>query len=169
LLNESQEHIIRSLKVVFPDFVRKGDRKLIVADGIRQKAVSRRQGSVSHKRIAHSCLPALRNIYCLPSPYPYLLRIWPSKIRLDIHLWEDKIKTLVDISEDIFDEAMRLSDARTKREVIHMALDELIKARLRQKLKGLAGSGIMETKLSDLKRIRRKRENNHRTPRIVRR
>jgi hypothetical protein len=53
LLNESQEHIIRSLKVVFPDFVRKGDRKLIVADGIRQKAVSRRQGSASYKRIAH--------------------------------------------------------------------------------------------------------------------
>jgi Arc/MetJ family transcription regulator len=79
------------------------------------------------------------------------------------------MKTLVDISEDILNEAIRLSDARTKREVIHMALDELIKARLRQKLKGLAGSGIMETKLSDLKRIRRKRENNHRTLRIVRR
>jgi len=79
------------------------------------------------------------------------------------------MKTLVDISEDILDEAMRLSDARTKREVIHMALDELIKARLRQKLKGLAGSGIMETKLSELKRTRRKRENNHRNLQMVRR
>ncbi len=79
------------------------------------------------------------------------------------------MKTLVDISEDVLDEAMRLSDARTKREVIHMALDELIKARLRQKLKGLAGSGIMETKLSDLKRISRKRENNHRNLRMGRR
>jgi Arc/MetJ family transcription regulator len=79
------------------------------------------------------------------------------------------MKTLVDISEDILYEAMRLSDARTKREVIHLALDELIKARLRQKLKGLAGSGIMETKLSDLKRIRRKRDSNHRNLRVVRR
>jgi Arc/MetJ family transcription regulator len=79
------------------------------------------------------------------------------------------MKTLVDISEDILDEAMRLSHARTKREVIHMALDELIKARLRQKLKGLAGSGIMETKLSDLKRIRRKRNHNHQNLRMVRR
>ena len=79
------------------------------------------------------------------------------------------MKTLIDISEDILDEAMRLSDARTKREVIHMALDELIKARLRQKLKGLAGSGIMGTKLSDLKRIRRKRGNHHRNLRMVRR
>ncbi len=50
-----------------------------------------------------------------------------------------------------------------------MALDELIKARLRQKLKGLAGSGIMETKLSDLKRIRRKQDNDDRNPRMVRR
>jgi hypothetical protein len=50
-----------------------------------------------------------------------------------------------------------------------MALDELIKARLRQKLKGLAGSGIMETKLSDLKKVRRKRENNYRNLRMSRR
>jgi len=79
------------------------------------------------------------------------------------------MKTLVDIREDILDEAMRLSDAKTKREVINMALDELIKARLRQRLKGLAGSGILETKLSDLKRIRRNRDNNHRNLRTARR
>jgi Arc/MetJ family transcription regulator len=74
-----------------------------------------------------------------------------------LYIWGELMKTLVDIREDILDEAMRLSDAKTKREVIHMALDELIKARLRQKLKGLAGSGIMATKLSELKRVRRKR------------
>jgi len=79
------------------------------------------------------------------------------------------MKTLVDINKDILDEAMKLSKAKTKREVVNMALDELIKARLRQKLKGLAGSGIMETKLSDLKRIRRKRDNNHRNLRMARR
>ena len=77
------------------------------------------------------------------------------------------MKTLVDIREDILDEAMRLSDVKTKREVIHMALDELIKARLRQKLKGVAGSGVMETKLSDLKRVRRKRDKEHRNLRIA--
>ena len=79
------------------------------------------------------------------------------------------MKTFVDIDEDVLDEAVRLSDAKTKREVMNMALDELIKARLRQKLKGLAGSGIMETKLSDLKRIRRRRGNNHRSLRMARR
>ena len=79
------------------------------------------------------------------------------------------MKTLVDIREDILEEAMKLSDAKTKREVINMALDELIKARLRQRLKGLAGSGIMRTKLSDLKRVRRKRDKEHRNLRMARR
>jgi Arc/MetJ family transcription regulator len=86
-----------------------------------------------------------------------------------LYIWEEEMKTLVDIREDILDKAMRLSDAKTKKEVIHMALDELIKVRLRQKLKGLAGSGITETKLSDLKRIRRKRDKEHRNLRIARR
>jgi len=79
------------------------------------------------------------------------------------------MKTLVDISKDILDEAMRLSDAKTKREVINMALDELIKARLRQKLKGLAGSEIIETSLSELKRIRRRRDKEHQNLRMARR
>jgi len=79
------------------------------------------------------------------------------------------MKTLVDINKDILDEAMKLSKAKTKREVVNMALDELIKARLRQKLKGLAGSGIMETKLSALKRVRRKRDKEHQNLRMARR
>jgi Arc/MetJ family transcription regulator len=79
------------------------------------------------------------------------------------------MKTLVDISKDILDEAMRLSDAKTKREVINMALDELIKARLRQKLKGLAGSEIIEKSLSELKRIRRRRDKEHQNLRMARR
>jgi len=52
-----------------------------------------------------------------------------------LYIREEAMKTLVDISEDVLDEAMRLSDAKTKREVINMALDELIKARLRQRLR----------------------------------
>jgi Arc/MetJ family transcription regulator len=79
------------------------------------------------------------------------------------------MKTLVDISKDILDEAMRLSDAKTKREVINMALDELIKSKLRQKLKGLAGSEIIETSLSELKRIRRRRDKEHQNLRMARR
>lgn len=77
------------------------------------------------------------------------------------------MRTLVDINENVLKEAMEVSGARTKKEVITLALEELIKSRLRQKLKGLAGSGLIETKLSNLKRIRKKREEYHRSLRVA--
>jgi Arc/MetJ family transcription regulator len=79
------------------------------------------------------------------------------------------MKTLVDINKDILDEAMKLSEVKTKKEVITLALDELIKSKLRQKLKGLAGSEIIETSLSELKRIRRRRDKEHQNLRMARR
>jgi len=77
------------------------------------------------------------------------------------------MRTLVDINENVLKEAMEVSEAGTKREVITLALEELIKSRLRQKLKGLAGSGLIETKLSNLKRMRKKREEYHRSLRVA--
>ncbi len=68
------------------------------------------------------------------------------------------MKTLVDINEDVLSKAMELSEAETKKEVILLALEELIRSKLREKLKQSAGSGMIETKLSDLKRIRHRRE-----------
>jgi Arc/MetJ family transcription regulator len=79
------------------------------------------------------------------------------------------MKTLVDINRDILDEAMKLSEVKTKKEVITLALDELIKSKLRQKLKRLAGSEIIETSLSELKRIRRRRDKEHQDLRMARR
>jgi Arc/MetJ family transcription regulator len=79
------------------------------------------------------------------------------------------MKTLVDINKDILDEAMKLSEVKTKKEVITLALDELIKSKLRQKLKRLAGSEIIETSLSELKRIRRRRDKEHQNLRMARR
>jgi Arc/MetJ family transcription regulator len=77
------------------------------------------------------------------------------------------MKTLVDINEDILKEAMKLSEAETKKEVITLALEELIKSKLREKLKLSAGSGIIETRLSDLKRTRHRREKAHRNLRMA--
>ncbi len=68
------------------------------------------------------------------------------------------MRTLVDINENVLREAMEVSEATTKKETITLALEELIKSRLRQKLKGMAGSGIIETRLSELKRLRKRRE-----------
>jgi Arc/MetJ family transcription regulator len=77
------------------------------------------------------------------------------------------MKTLVDINEDILKEAMKLSEAETKKEVITLALEELIKSKLREKLIQSAGSGMIETRLSDFKRIRHRGEKVHRNLRMV--
>jgi len=61
------------------------------------------------------------------------------------------MKTLVDINEDILKEAMKLSEAETKKEVITLALEELIRSKLREKLKQSAGSGIIDMNFFELK------------------
>ncbi len=71
------------------------------------------------------------------------------------------MKTLVDINENVLKEAMEVSETTTKKETITMALEELIKSRLRQRLKSMAGSGIIGTDLSDAKRLRQRREKTH--------
>ena len=71
------------------------------------------------------------------------------------------MKTLVDINETVLKQAMAVSGAATKKETIMLALEELIKARLRQQLKNKAGSGLMVTRLSDLRKMRQRRENSH--------
>ena len=67
------------------------------------------------------------------------------------------MRTLVDINENVLKEAMEVSETTTKKETITLALEELIKSRLRQKIKNMAGSGIIGTSLSDLKRLRQRR------------
>ena len=79
------------------------------------------------------------------------------------------MKTLVDINEEVLKEAMELSEAGTKKEVVMLALEELIRSKLREKLKQSAGSGMIGTRLSDLKRIRHRREKVHRNLQMVKR
>jgi len=79
------------------------------------------------------------------------------------------MKTLVDINEEVLKEAMELSEAGTKKEVIMLALEELIRSKLRENLKQSAGSGMIGTRLSDLKRIRHRREKVHRNLQMVKR
>ena len=50
------------------------------------------------------------------------------------------MKTLIDVNEDTLKRAMILSGAITKKEAIMLALEELIRAKLRQRLKQMAGS-----------------------------
>ena len=66
-------------------------------------------------------------------------------------------KTLVDLDPDLLRKAMDLSRAPTKKETIRLALEELVRARQRQALKRMAGSGTLELTLSELRRIRRRK------------
>jgi Arc/MetJ family transcription regulator len=67
------------------------------------------------------------------------------------------MKTLVDIDEEILKKAMKVAEVETKKEAITLALQELIKSRLRLKLRGLAGTGLIDTRLPDLQRMRNRR------------
>ncbi len=79
------------------------------------------------------------------------------------------MKTLVDLNENVLRKAMELSEIETKKEVITLALEELIRSKLREKLKQSAGSEMIETRLSDLRRIRHRREKVHRSLRMAKR
>ena len=73
------------------------------------------------------------------------------------------VKTLVDIDESVLKEAMGAAGASSKKETIMLALEELIKSRLRQQIQSKMGSGILRTSLSDLRKIRRRRQKTHKT------
>jgi len=71
------------------------------------------------------------------------------------------MKTLVDIDDIVLKEAMTISGAATKKEAITLALEELIKSRLRQQIKSKRGSGILRMNLSELRKIRQRRQKAH--------
>ncbi|MBM4330711.1 MAG: type II toxin-antitoxin system VapB family antitoxin [Deltaproteobacteria bacterium] len=73
------------------------------------------------------------------------------------------MKTLVDIDETFLKEAMIVSGASSKKETIMLALEELIKSRLRQQLKSKKGSGILPMNFSDLRKMRQRRAKTHKT------
>jgi len=73
------------------------------------------------------------------------------------------MRTLIDIDDGILKEAMDIAGTRTKKETVQIALEELIKAKLRHKLKEMAGSGAVEMSHSELNRLRHKREGLHRS------
>lgn len=71
------------------------------------------------------------------------------------------MKTLIDIDGALMEKAMDISQATTKKETIHRALEAFIKLRLRERLKQMAGSGATAWSLGDLKTSRQKRERTH--------
>ena len=68
------------------------------------------------------------------------------------------MKTLIDIDEKLLKKALSVSGSSTKKETVTMALEAFIKLKLRQRLKGMAGSGIIDLSPGELKAERRLRQ-----------
>ncbi len=49
------------------------------------------------------------------------------------------MRTNILLDDDLLEEALEVSGARTKREVVHMALQELVRSRKKKSLADLAG------------------------------
>lgn len=71
------------------------------------------------------------------------------------------MRTLIDIEDNILKEAMKIAGTHTKKETVKMALEELIKSKLRRQLKGMASSGAVEMSHIELKKLRYKRDRLH--------
>jgi Arc/MetJ family transcription regulator len=69
--------------------------------------------------------------------------------------------TLINIDDNILKEAMAIVGAKTKKETIQLALEELIKAGRRQHLKAMSGSGCISMTRDELKKTRMKRTGLH--------
>jgi Arc/MetJ family transcription regulator len=70
-----------------------------------------------------------------------------------IHIGRCKIRTNIVLDQDLVDEALKVSGAKTKRELVHQALKELIESRKRLDLRELAGKIKFANKY-DYKKLR---------------
>jgi Arc/MetJ family transcription regulator len=64
------------------------------------------------------------------------------------------MRTTIDIDAELLAEAMRLSEPRTKKEVIHHALAELIRRYRIEELKSMAGTMDFDLDPETLERLR---------------
>jgi Arc/MetJ family transcription regulator len=64
------------------------------------------------------------------------------------------MRTTIDIDPNLLAEAMRLCEAKTKKEVIHTSLIELVRRRYIEDLKAMAGTLDLDLDLEQLERLR---------------
>jgi Arc/MetJ family transcription regulator len=64
------------------------------------------------------------------------------------------MRTTVELDPDLLAEAMRLSNARTKKEAIERSLTEFVRQRYIEELKAMAGTLDLDLDLEGLERLR---------------
>lgn len=66
------------------------------------------------------------------------------------------MRTLIDIDEKVLKEALKLTKAKTKKEVVNLSLKELVRRKRIERLKSKLGKFDLDL---DLKKLERMREN----------
>ena len=64
------------------------------------------------------------------------------------------MRSTIDIDETLLSEAARLTETKTKKDLINLSLRELIRKKRREHLAGLFGSGIMDISHADVEKMR---------------
>lgn len=64
------------------------------------------------------------------------------------------MKTLVDIDEKLLNEAIKITSAHTKKEVVNLSLKELIRHARIERFKSKIGSGRLDLTLKELEKLR---------------
>ena len=64
------------------------------------------------------------------------------------------MRSTIDIDETLFEEAKRLTGAKTKKDLVDLSLRELIRKKRREHLASLFGSAAVDITLEDVERMR---------------
>lgn len=64
------------------------------------------------------------------------------------------MKTLIDIDDELLEKAMKVSKKKTKKALIHDALEEFLKARYREELIERLGEGDLDLTMEELAEMR---------------
>jgi Arc/MetJ family transcription regulator len=71
-----------------------------------------------------------------------------------VHRRGTKVRLSITVDPELLEEVRRLAKVRTKREAIERALKAFVRQHRLQELQALAGSGVVEMELEELRRWR---------------
>ena len=68
------------------------------------------------------------------------------------------MRTTLDLNEELISELLKVTEAKTKTEAIHLAISELIRRRKLEKLKSLSGKIQIDLDRKTMKKVERERQ-----------
>ena len=65
------------------------------------------------------------------------------------------MRSTIDIDEKLLKEAQKITGAKTKKELVNLSLQELIRKKRKEHLISLFGSSVLNISLEDVKKLRK--------------